>query len=137
MLLAEPVEMGTILSGVCQTGECPRLYMLDSKPSQGSARTNSWHLNVLELLQPEHELEALLASFDYGAASALAIKHKLAQDTVLQCVVDFTLVQLQSAFKNLSVVPRKEHQLSQDRAFRDTARFAFVHFCRHDPRCAF
>ena len=102
--------------------------MLDSKPSQGSARTNSWHLNVLELLQPEHELEALLASFDYGAASALAIKHKLAQDTVLKCVVDFTLVQLQSACVDVSVVPGKEHQVSQDSAFRKTARLAFVQF---------
>ena len=79
--------------------------MLDSKRSQGTARGISWHLNVLELLQPEDELEALLASFDYGAASALAIKHKLAQDTVLKCVVDFTLVQLQSAFKNFVCGP--------------------------------
>ena len=50
----------------------------------GKGAAASWHLNILELLRPEDKLEDLLAAGDYGAASALAKKHGLAQDAVLK-----------------------------------------------------
>ena len=56
--------------------------MLDKTTSSGSASTCSWRLNILELLRPEDELEDLLASGDFRAASALANKHKLPNDTI-------------------------------------------------------
>ncbi len=59
--------------------------MLDEAPSNGSASLNRWRLNVLELLQPEDELEELLASGDFKAASAHATKHKLPEDTIYKC----------------------------------------------------
>ena len=56
--------------------------MVDPKAGKSAAAT--WRLNILELLRPEDELEDLLAAGDYGAASALAKKHGLAQDAVLK-----------------------------------------------------
>lgn len=53
-------------------------------PKAGKASAPAWHLNILELLRPEDELEDLLAAGDYRAASALAKKHGLARDTVLK-----------------------------------------------------
>ena len=53
-------------------------------PKAGNRAAATWHLSILELLRPEDELEDLLAAGDYGAASALAKKHGLAQDTVLK-----------------------------------------------------
>ena len=58
--------------------------MLDLRLSQGTASGSTWRLNVLDLLQPEDELDDLLAVGDYGAASALAKKHSLPQDLVLK-----------------------------------------------------
>ena len=58
--------------------------MLDTKLSEGAGSLGTRHLNVLELLRPEDELEDLLVSGEYGAASALAKKHQLSQDTVLK-----------------------------------------------------
>ena len=65
--------------------------MLDEQPSDGAAHLNSWRLNILELLRPEDELEDLLASGNFGAASALAAKHQLAQDTICKCAADYGL----------------------------------------------
>ena len=56
--------------------------MVDPKAGKSTAAT--WRLTILELLRPEDELEDLLAAGDHGAASALAKKHGLAQDTVLK-----------------------------------------------------
>ena len=53
-------------------------------PTAGKSTAATWRLSILELLQPEDELEDLLAAGDYGAASALAKKHGLAQDAVLK-----------------------------------------------------
>ncbi len=72
-------------------GERPRLYMLDENPGNGSGNLNSWRLNVLELLQPEDQLEELLAAGNSGAASALAAKHKLPEDTIYKYAADHLL----------------------------------------------
>ena len=72
-------------------GQHPRLYVLDENPGNGSANLNSWRLSVLEMLQPEDELEELLASGDFGAASALAAKHKLPEDPIYKYAADHVL----------------------------------------------
>jgi hypothetical protein len=58
--------------------------MLDLRPSKGTANGSIWRVNVLDLLQPEDELDDLLSVGDYGAAAALANKHSLPQDLVLK-----------------------------------------------------
>lgn len=62
--------------------------MLDTNLSNESATSYTWRLKALELLRPEDELEGLLASGDFGAASALASKHQLSQDSVSKCAAD-------------------------------------------------
>ncbi len=61
--------------------------MLDNTTSNGSASSYSWRLNILELLRPEDELEDLLASGDFRAASALATKHNLSTGTICKYAI--------------------------------------------------
>ena len=53
-------------------------------PKAGASSAPTWHLNILELLRPEDELEDLLAAGEYVTALALANQHGPAQDTVLK-----------------------------------------------------